>query len=346
MTDEATREGATEVKTEAEAKVKTTSARQAVIDAMVAKRRTEPEARGEGEGEGEEKEVSAAPADEKAPAEGNTSRETQDKAEEDLVTIKVDGKEQRVPRDKIYEIGIRAMQKEVAADARLAEAANMRRQLDLERQAFEQQRESQARALAAQMQQSERDNSTGDHPAKGVDEYLPLAKSALRALFDGEEDEAAQQMAKAWAMGRNSVTPEDLQRMTAEAMQQARLLVHQDLRKEKWNEELGEAVEWFETEHKDIAADAQWRALADRETADLQKQHPDWLPKRIVKEAVKRVIELRKTLPETGGKRRDVKQQIDNPRAASGRVPPPREPAPRTRSQYIQDLRKARGLQR
>ena len=49
---------------------------------------------------------------------------------EDLVTIKVDGVMQQVPRDKIYEAGLRAVQKESSADRRLEEATRLLREVE------------------------------------------------------------------------------------------------------------------------------------------------------------------------------------------------------------------------
>ena len=59
--------------------------------------------------------------------------EKQDEPEEpeakiETVKIKVDGEEKEVPRDKIYEAGIRAMQKESSADKRLEEATRLLRE--------------------------------------------------------------------------------------------------------------------------------------------------------------------------------------------------------------------------
>ena len=49
---------------------------------------------------------------------------------EDLVTIKVDGVMQQVPREKIYEAGLRAVQKESSADRRLEEATRLLREVE------------------------------------------------------------------------------------------------------------------------------------------------------------------------------------------------------------------------
>ena len=60
------------------------------------------------------------PKAEEAPAEEKPAEQA-----EELVAIKVDGKIQHVPKDKIYEAGLRAVQKESAADKRLEEATRL-----------------------------------------------------------------------------------------------------------------------------------------------------------------------------------------------------------------------------
>ena len=338
MTEEATRKGAEEVIAEGTQEVqqetpqeepKAVSARQAVIDAMVAKRKTAVSTESGRDEDDEDPDVE----------EESAEQEEQEEPEQDLVTIKVDGKEQQVPRDEVYKFGIRAMQKEIAADARLAEVANMRRQLESERYAM-QKREAEVRALAAQLKQ--RDQKDGVHPEMGDAERWKDAEKLMDAMYDGEKETAIKQLLRL-SEGRGNVTPEDLQRMAAEASKQAKLEVQQELRQEKWNTEVQEAREWFEREHKDIATDSEWRTMADRETADLMTQHPDWFPKQIVKEATARIAKLRKSISEPVS-RRSAKQAIDNPRTASGRLPAPKEPSPQTRSQYIQELRRSRGL--
>jgi hypothetical protein len=336
MTDKATREGAENEAVEVEVPVEETpkeevkeapkSARQAVVDAIAAKRRAEFEPREE-------------PSEDVEP---EVASEPEEKPE--MVTIKVDGREQQVPKDKVLEFGIRGLQKELAADARLAEAANLRRQVEqdqarLNAERAQMQREKEISAMAAQIQQADQ---KGSHPAKGADEYRDIAKAALRAVFDGEEDEAANQLVRLTA-GRENVTPQDLQRMAAEATKQAKIEIQRELRQEKWALEAREAKEWFEQEHKDIATDPEWRSMTDRETADLVAQHPDWFPKQIVKVAVERIERLRKSTSGIADKGA-VKRQIDVPRTAAGRMPAPKEPAPQTRSDYIKEIRRSRGL--
>lgn len=337
MTTEATQKGAEEQEVKQEQQEKPKSAREAVVESVVARRRSEMQAKEEEPvEEAAEQDPEQEPEQEpEEPAETPVEAPETNKQDPDLATIKVDGKEQQVPREKVYEVGIRALQKELAADARLAEAANLKRQLEAER--IELQREKEIRAMAAKVQQADEKNS---HPKRGADEYREIAKAALRAVFDGEEDDAVEQLVRLTA-GREHVTPQDLQRMAEDAAKHAKAEVQKELRQEKWNLEAREAKEWFEQEHKDIATDPEWRALADRETADLMTQHPDWFPKQIVKAAAERIERLRKS---KGVDRTAAKRQIDSPRTASGRMPAPQEPPPKTRSEYIKEIRRSRGL--
>lgn len=325
MTDEATREGAEEVTTEAQTTEapKPTSPRQAAMDAAVAKRR-------------EQLQAEALPQDEQD-EQDDPDTDPQGEPDEELVTIKVDGQTQQVPRSKVLEFGVRAMQKEIAADARMAEAANMRRQLEVDRAAL-QQRDAEVRALADQLHA--KDKEEGRHPT-GADDYLKAAESAIDEIYDGDKTKAAAALMNLMK-GRETLTPETVQQMIAQASQQAKQEVQHELMQERWTSEARQAKEWFETEHKEIARDPQWRSLADRETLDLMNEHPDWSPRKIVEEAVSRVTQLRKSVSSVD--RRGIKQKIDSPRAASGRQPAPSQPAPQTRSQYIQELRRSRGL--
>jgi hypothetical protein len=60
----------------------------------------------------------------------NQAQQPAETPEQKTVRLKVDGQEQEVPAEKVYEAGIRALQKESAADKRLQEAAELRRQYE------------------------------------------------------------------------------------------------------------------------------------------------------------------------------------------------------------------------
>lgn len=72
----------------------------------------------------------AKPDQEQEEPEPETEKEVQVKEEEpETVRIKVDGEEREVPRDKVVDAGIRALQKESTADKRLEEATRLLREV-------------------------------------------------------------------------------------------------------------------------------------------------------------------------------------------------------------------------
>ena len=66
---------------------------------------------------------------EEAKASEEVKEEPKEEAKPETVKIKVDGEEREVPKDKILEAGVRAMQKESAADKRLEEATRLLREV-------------------------------------------------------------------------------------------------------------------------------------------------------------------------------------------------------------------------
>lgn len=129
MTD-ATREG---VSDEAEKKVITgNTARNEHLDALATRAKQERDAKLEEEGlpvidtsapvEEQEEEEPETPEQE---ADGQQESEEDQEEPDDLVTIIVDGVEQKVSQDKVKEAGIRALQKQEAADKRLEEATRL-----------------------------------------------------------------------------------------------------------------------------------------------------------------------------------------------------------------------------
>ncbi len=83
-----------------------------------------------GEPEPENKEESAPEPEAKANLESEVAPEAKPEPVEEFVTIKVDGETRQVPKDKIYEAGMRTLQKESAADKRLEEATRLLKDIE------------------------------------------------------------------------------------------------------------------------------------------------------------------------------------------------------------------------
>jgi hypothetical protein len=312
-------------------------ARNSLVEDIARKAREERAAqRGETlepEAETPEPEVEAAEPEVEAP---EPEVETETPAEE-LITIKVDGKEQQVPISKVRDIGVRALQKELAADARLNEAAQRAKELE-ERENQIKQREMLARDLELRYKQ---DNAG---PPKGAQDFKETAKKVLNAIYDDDQDKAADALTQLFA-GRQSATP-DVDTVVRQAAQAAREAARQEYEERKAREDHVKAVEAFKQTFPDIVSDQRLFDQADRETLVVKKEHPDWALPQILEEAGKRVSEWKRHFggSEVTQKATARKQSLDNPSSASVRHSPPPAQEPKTASQTIAEMRKARGL--
>lgn len=104
---------------------------------------------------------------------------------EEFVTLKIDGKEQQVPKSKIFEAGTRAMQKELASDTRLEEATRIL---------------NEAREIAGRSQPSKGNADVDDTAGMSDIDKKALAKS----LVDGDVDEVAEALGKIMGTGRQT----------------------------------------------------------------------------------------------------------------------------------------------
>jgi hypothetical protein len=253
-----------------------------------------------------------APAEEApAPAEAETPAEPEKPAEKTF-KIKVDGKEQEVPESKVIEFGIKTLQKETAADARLVEANKAREE---------------ANRLLAHVQNSQNPEPSKDAPkATGED-----VKALAHAIQYGSEEEAAEALKK--LKGNAGLTPEQAAAMVDERM------------------EFRTAEGWYKRECKDIAEDPYLhRLFLDGERSkrqagdnrpylelygDIVKEVRDWLgakaPKQADPLAEKRVLKS---------------QSVPQPAAASARKPAPQEQKEPTPKEVIAEMAATRGRSR
>lgn len=257
--------------------------------------------------------------------------------DEDLVTIVVDGVEKQVPRDQVYEHGIRALQKESAADKRLAEAAEkMKAATEYERR-VQQQVESQLRT------QQKKDNDGEPLSKKQDEEIRAKARKIIDKILDGNEDEAAAALAEAMS-GRGNSTPSIDQNTLAKEVAQK---VQRDMDAQAGIAALNE-------QYAHIAQDTQLWNMADQETLKVQAEHPDWKPSKVILEAAKRVDSWVKSVgggqtkssdtPAPTGKQERKRTTEKLRTAASAKVPAEPEKRPPTRSEVVANMRKRRGL--
>lgn len=251
----------------------------------------------------------------------------------DMVTIVVDGEERQVSRSKIYEQGVRTLQKESAADKRLAEATERVRQADLYAA------QSLAR-IEAQLRATQKDQNQGAPLSKQQDvDVKTRARKIIASILDGTEEEAAEALAEAME-GRREPTPQfDTGKIVQETTKQVqRQIDHSN------------ALRDFRTSFSDIADDPHLFNMADQETLKVHQEHPEWGLTEILSEAGNRVRNWVKsktvTKSSTDAARVDKlarKSAVDNPKVASARAPAPVEKKPPSRSDVVASMRKARG---
>ena len=224
---------------------------------------------------------------------------------EDLVTIKVDGVMQQVPREKIYEAGLRAVQKESSADRRLEEATRLLREVE--------------QRIAPQPVQN-------TPPPQAWDEEI-----IAYALAHGTEEQKAEAVRQIRGGRQELATPDQIANNV-----EARILDKVDFQS---------SAEWFQTNYKDIVSDPYLLQLASLQEDHMRANGDTRSRKELYAEIGDGLRKLKgggvpvTTLEE----KRTQKAGITNLPAASARKTTPQAPAAKTPSQIIEEMRTKRG---
>lgn len=224
---------------------------------------------------------------------------------EDLVTIKVDGVMQQVPREKIYEAGLRAVQKESSADRRLEEATRLLREVE--------------QRIAPQPVQN-------TPPPQAWDEEI-----IAYALAHGTEEQKAEAVRQIRGGRQEMATPDQIANNV-----EARILDKVDFQS---------SAEWFQTNYKDIVSDPYLLQLASLQEDHMRANGDKRPRKELYAEIGDGLRKLKgggvpvTTLEE----KRTQKAGITNLPAASARKTTPQAPAAKTPSQIIEEMRTKRG---
>lgn len=207
----------------------------------------------------------------------------------------------------------RQVQKALAGDERLRQAAEYEQKL--------RQREQQ---LNQQAQQSRQQPPSG---ASAVDFDKALAEYH-DALLEGDTDAARQKLAEVFQAGRQSSTPniEDLVSTVATRVAQTQA-------QERHRESVQSAWDKFQTEYSDIANDDGLIAYADTQIKRLRAESPNGDPEFIMMEAGRLTRErlgLSKPQPQPSGDRAERMERKANlkpiPKASGARAPSKAEP--------------------
>lgn len=227
----------------------------------------------------------------------------QEEIKPETVKIKVDGEEREVPKDKVFDAGIRAMQKESAADKRLEEATRLLKE---------------AETKYAQVQEKP------ESPPQQWDDA-----TVAYALEHGNDEQKA--YAVSLLRGRDLATPDDIVKQA-----EARVMDKIDFRDaSQWflDEYKDIAADPYLFQLASTAEDNLLKSGDTRSRKEIYKAIGDDLRK------WKGGITETKSLEE----KKEQKSNIVNLNSASVKKSAPVENKPKTTSEIIEDMRKRRG---
>lgn len=228
------------------------------------------------------------------------------------------------------------LQKHLAADIRLDQATQRRKELDA--------RERQLNATAAQLA------TRTAQPVVPVDDAALEKESVelVRSLVNEPEAVAAKKLATTLTKIRAATPQIDVNAVARQAATVAR----QEIAAEDKAKALNSGFDEFTKSYPDIAADSDLFALADRKTNAIASEHPDWSPGQVMMEAGK---QTRNWVAGISGKpvstvaslstRQQVKQTLKPmPQSRAARPAPAQDANEGTSPQDVMaDIRKARG---
>jgi hypothetical protein len=249
----------------------------------------------------------------------------------------VDGKEELIPLDRARA----QLQKHLAADIRLQQAAERQRQLDA--------REQSIRSVEATLKTRSANPSAQQAPVddKALD---TRAIELVRSLVSEPEDKAAAKMAETFRAIRQAATPQfDQNALIRQAADVAvKTIAERDNAKA-----LSTGLEEFSRNYRDITSDPDLFALADRKTTAIAAEHPDWAPGQVMLEAGRQTREWLKSIgasvketapnPSTNNRQQRKQNLVPMPQPRSAR---PAAPAPETDAaplDALAEIRKSRG---
>ena len=248
--------------------------------------------------------------------------------------LKVDGKEKLVPLD-----AARAqLQKGDAAEVRLQQAAELRKQLTAKEQ------ELTAREAKLKSQPS-------IPPVAADDPSLDAeAQDVVNSLLTDDPAVAAKKLKGVLVKVRQAATPSiDETAIINKAVQATRQTIADDNTKTN----LVSGLKKFQTEYSDIAKDPQLERIADGMTTTIAEEHPEWTPEQVMLEAGKKTREWLQGLtgtapaskPNLAEVRRDRKETLRPLPAQRSTRPAPQAKTPvvDTPKSIVEEMRKARG---
>jgi len=232
--------------------------------------------------------------------------------------LKVNGQEREVPASQLQAY----IQKDLAGDTKLQQAADRQRQLE-ERERALNEREQQLRQQPQQL------------PEQGAEERLSKAKDVLSRLYDGDEDAAAQALVE--MMGQQqSLDPDQL---LSEAERRAQSVYEQQeaqRRQQAWQSSVDEGQQWFAQNHSDIQQDSEEWDLINLKTERMVEaagrgdpEFADMTPRQMIERATNEVLgwkDKRQDTSKSSTQREDRKKGLKPVPRGMSRQPAQKKP--------------------
>ena len=252
----------------------------------------------------DEPEPEKEPAAEEPPPDEVTP-EAKPEPEPEMVSIKVDGQVKQVPKDKIYEAGLRAVQKESTADKRLEEATKLLKDIESRFAPPPQEKPS---------------------PSPEWDDSI-----IAYALEHGNEEQKTEAVRQLRGRQKEQATPEQIA-----AFAEARVLDKVDFQN---------SAQWFQDNYKEVVSDPYLLQLAAIQEDRMRASGDRRSRKELYKEIGDGLVKWRGGQVPTASlqEKREQKAAITNLPSASVRKAAPETPKPKTASDIIEDMRKQRG---
>ena len=259
-----------------------------------------------------------------------------------VTSVKVNGQETIVPFE-----GLKiSHQKDSASQQRFEEAAAKERWLN--------EKEAQLRQYVQSLKQKEEKENLpetqGDEPKTDTN-FVEVAKEYHQALYEDDADKAAE-LLQTLTTGRPQVATPNVEEAVNKALQEAfarQQMAQAKTQQKAYEDSVKEAVSWFEKEYADVANSTELRAIADNRTVTIMKENPSMAPGYVIQAAAEYAREWANQNLSTGksNERVDRKKKIvSEPKTArkSAKIGED-EPAEKTPSQVIDEMRESRGQQ-
>lgn len=262
--------------------------------------------------------------------------------EDGEVVVTINGKEKLVSQSKIDEAGgLATYQIRAAASEKLNQAsAELRR---VNEQTEQLNAREQAIAVREQAMQE-----TKKPDLSSPDDLRQMASQYHEAIMEGSIDLANELLIKMQAtQTAMAINPDEI---ASKAVQRARTEIANEYRAasdKEFEVERIEAMQDCQERFPEIFADAELLNMANQKTITIQKGNPTWRPGAIINEAAKSVrnwMTERSAIP-SATKKLDAKRSQDTVKGGTARTAIRSAPVPQTKSNYVESLRKQRGLE-